>query len=278
MSAPKRPHGDLRSATHEASRGPAPGGPRVIVTRPAAQAAGWVERLRARGVEAIALPLIAIAPAADPQALAAAWSALPSRRLVVFVSPNAAERFFAARPEGAAWPADVVAATPGPGTADTLRTLGVPAAGVVEPAAEAAQFDSVSLWCRLQSHDWRGASVLIVRGDGGRDWLGDRLVEAGARVDHLAAYRRRPPAWSAADRALIAASQAAPRDHVWLFSSSQAIDHLEQAAGAAGWGASVAVATHERIAARARRAGFATVAEARPSVDAVVACIQSFGP
>jgi uroporphyrinogen-III synthase len=41
---------------------------RVLVTRPAAQAAGWVQRLGERGIEAFALPLIGITPAADPAA------------------------------------------------------------------------------------------------------------------------------------------------------------------------------------------------------------------
>ena len=36
--------------------------PRLLVTRPAAQAEPWVERLRARGIDAVALPLIEIAP------------------------------------------------------------------------------------------------------------------------------------------------------------------------------------------------------------------------
>jgi len=45
---------------------------RIIVTRPAAQAAAWVRSLAARGVDAVALPLIEIAPPADVNAVAAA--------------------------------------------------------------------------------------------------------------------------------------------------------------------------------------------------------------
>jgi uroporphyrinogen-III synthase len=46
---------------------------RVIVTRPAAEAAEWVEGLRARGFDAAALPLIDIR-AADAAPLRDAWS------------------------------------------------------------------------------------------------------------------------------------------------------------------------------------------------------------
>ena len=73
---------------------------RVLVTRPQPQADDWVSLLCARGIDAVALPLIEIAAAPDARAVAAAWASLPSRSLVVFVSPNAAERFIAERPHG----------------------------------------------------------------------------------------------------------------------------------------------------------------------------------
>jgi len=93
---------------------------RVVVTRPAAQAAAWVQQLRGRGIDAEALPLIEIAPVDDSSSLVDAWHAIARHRLVVFVSANAVERFFAARPDGVAWPDDVAAGAPGPGTADAL--------------------------------------------------------------------------------------------------------------------------------------------------------------
>ena len=89
---------------------------RVLVTRPRPQAIPWVEALRAQGVDAQALPLIDIAPAPDAAALSAQWLALADHALVIFVSPNAVERFFAARPAAASWPASLLAAAPGPGT------------------------------------------------------------------------------------------------------------------------------------------------------------------
>lgn len=41
---------------------------RVIVTRPAREAAQWVQQLQARGIQATALPLIAIGPASGLKA------------------------------------------------------------------------------------------------------------------------------------------------------------------------------------------------------------------
>jgi uroporphyrinogen-III synthase len=252
---------------------------RIIVTRPAAQAADWVVDLRAHGLDAAALPLIGIAPVDDAAALVVAWRGLAQQGLVSFVSPNAVRHFFAHRPEGAGWPAATLAGSPGPGTTRALEALGVPIAQIVEPAADAAQFDSESLWAQLRQHAWRDAQVLVVRGDGGRDWLAERLRDAGAQVTHVAAYRRVTPQFDAAQQALLHAALSAPEAHLWLFSSSEAIDNLAVLAPAgAEWSRARAVATHPRIASRARQLGFANVADARPSLAAVVACIQSIRP
>ena len=251
---------------------------RVIVTRPAAQAADWVRQLRARGIDAAALPLIGIAPIEDGAALVEAWRTLAQQRLVAFVSPNAAEQFFTRRPASNTWPTGVLAGSPGPGTTRVLVGLGVPAAQIVEPAADALQFDSESLWAQLAGRDWQGANVLIVRGDGGRDWLAETLRGRGARVAHVAAYRRSAPRFDAPETELLRSAIGAPAAHLWMFSSSEAIDHLAAATRAdlgADWSRAQAIATHPRIASRARQLGFWQVTQAQPSLDAVVACIQS---
>jgi uroporphyrinogen-III synthase len=248
---------------------------KVLVTRPAAQAAEWVAGLRERGLEADALPLIGIRPAHDAAAVRAAWAGLASHRLVMFVSPNAAEQFFALRPAGVAWPAAALAGSPGPGTSRTLRALGVPAACIVEPGADAAQFDSESLWQQLREHEWQGASVLIVRGESGRDWLADTLREHGAAVDFVTAYERCAPALDEAQQRLLREALQTPSAHVWMFSSSESIAHLEDIAPQADWRGAIALATHPRIAERARVAGFGAVHECRPSMEAVIACLQS---
>jgi uroporphyrinogen-III synthase len=257
---------------------------RVLVTRPLAQAAEWVEALRSNGIDAVALPLIAIVPPSDPLAVVDSWANLAGRRLVVFVSPNAALQFFARAPAVWAWPEHTRVASPGPGTTRTLIALGVPPRLIDAPADDAPQFDSETLWRSLQMRDWHGASVLLVRGPQGRDWLAARLAERGAVVDTLAAYERETPHLDATESALLDQALTAPRRFVWLFSSSEAIDHLQKLTsrrgdpGEAIWRASRALATHPRIAQRARDAGFAAVLESRPTPSAVVACIQSIRP
>ena len=250
---------------------------RLIVTRPAAQAADAVRQLAKLGLHAAALPLIGIEPVPDAAALQVAWLALPRCKLVVFVSGNAVEHFFAAakatdavakvgvgvRVVGPAWPVHVLAGSTGPGTSAALRVAGVPDAQIVEPAAGPAQFDSEALWARLQAHDggqeWTGQQVLVVRGEGGRDWLADVLRQRGAQVDFLAAYRRMAPRLDAAGQALLDAAQADPAQHLWLFSSSEAVAWLRTLAPAADWSRGRALASHPRIVQAACELGFGWV-------------------
>ena len=253
--------------------------PTVLVTRPAPQAAAWVDKLRERGLQAQALPLIAIEPMADTTPLREAWHLLPQRDLAMFVSPNAVTSFFAARPAARTWPKSLRAAATGPGTVEALVEAGVPAALCVAPRA--APFDSTALWAELQNEDWIGRTALVIRGDGGRDEFAQALRGAGAKIAFVQAYQRHAPEWSEAERALALAAIAAPGQHVWLLSSAEAIDHLLVLVTAlqpgTEWKQSIAVASHPRIAQRARRAGFGRVLEAPPVVDAVLSAIGSLG-
>jgi uroporphyrinogen-III synthase len=248
----------------------------VIVTRPAAQAAVWVDALRALGQPAQALPLIEIGPADDTEPLRQAWQALAGCALVMFVSANAVQAFFALA-EGAAWPAGVRAGATGPGTAAALRAVGLPEAAIVEPAADAPSFDSEALWARVSAEDWAGRQVLVVRGEEGRDWLADTLRGRGARVDFVSAYQRRVPLLDAAAQALLARALAVPAAHLWHFSSSQAVAHLRALAPGADWSRSQAIASHPRIAQAARTAGWMDVALALP-VPAEVARLAASWP
>jgi uroporphyrinogen-III synthase len=240
---------------------------RVIVTRPASQALPWVAALREQGVDAVALPLIGIEPAADPGALRTAWAHLDGAALAMFVSPNAVTHFFEARPVGAAWPETTRAGSTGPGTTAALRAAGLPPDIIVEPPAE-GPFDTESLWQQLAQQDWRGRRVVIVRGDGGRDWFAATLRGAGADVQFVTAYRRVAPA---VDATLVQAAMADAAAHRWHFSSSEAIDHLVNDSPGADWSAAIAWATHPRIADSARRQGFGRVTLVGVRVDDVVA-------
>jgi uroporphyrinogen-III synthase len=251
----------------------------VIVTRPAREAARWVAQLRAAGLEAVALPLIAIEPLDDPAQLQMARQRLPDYDALMFVSAAAAEHFFRA---GGALPPAVRQRfwATGPGTRGALQESGVPASAIDAPPADAEQFDSEALWARVQSQVHPGARVLIVRGGdasgqpAGRDWLAREIAAARGVCDTVVAYRRLVPSLGAAERR--AAAEAAAGRAIWLFSSSEAIANLCHALPATSWRSARAVATHARIAEAARNAGFGTVRVSSPGLAALVASIESF--
>ncbi len=267
---------------------------RLIVTRPAAEAAGWVDALRAQGWPAQALPLIHIAEPQDPctaQALHHARAHWAEMDALMFVSGAAVSHFFAHDlapvPPGGThtrfW-------APGPGTArllaQALARLGMAADRIDTPPTDAAQFDSESLWPVVAPQLQTGRRIGVVRGVSvdalatqpvqpagtGRDWLIRQCEAAGAEVQACVAYERRAPAWTDDARALAQQAQAA--DSVWLFSSSEALDHLQAAEPACDWSRAAALVTHPRIAARARAAGFGRVAETRPALPDVLRTLE----
>lgn len=253
---------------------------RVVVTRPAQEAQRWLEQLRARGHDAIALPLIAIGPAPDSDALLRARRRLPDYAAAMFVSANAVQGWMAPGP--LPWPLGQPRAwAPGPGTRDALLAAGVPAAAIDAPAADAGQFDSETLWAQVRGQLRDGQRLLLVRGAGadgrsaGREWLSQQLEAAGVQVDAVTAYVRSVPAWTPAQRAL--AQQAASDGAVWLFSSSEAAGNLARLLPPQDWQAARAVATHPRIAQAVRELGFGAVRESRPSLTEVLASIESAG-
>ncbi len=261
---------------------------RLLITRPQPQADAWVERLRARGIDAQALPLLAIDAVVNLSALHSAWRDLPRYALAMFVSPNAVSHFFAARPAELAaqgWPAGTRAGATGPGTLQALLMAGVPAALCAAPPPDATQFDSTALWAQLQGEPWTGREVLVLRGDGGRDEFAAHLRAAGAAVHFTQAYHRGAARLRAAEQAQLARAIAEPASHLWWLSSAEAVGYLPQLAPQADWRASQALASHPRIAERARALGFGSVFEAPPTLDAVLAslaqieaCLQSPPP
>jgi len=253
----------------------------VLVVRPRAQAAAWVAELGALGVPARALPLIEILPAPDAARVEAAFARAESadaQPVLVFVSPNAVHGFMDAvssvRGIDPDWPVHAWAAATGPGTVAALRERGVPSDRIVAPAADAAQFDSEALWTTFGAWPWQARPVWIVRGNGGRDWLGQQLRDAGADVRVVQSYGRAAPVLTDAERLLLAQALAEPVRWIWMFSSSEAIDHLQALAPAACWDAARALASHPRIAERARALGFQAVTIVSPAAAAVAAALK----
>src|SRR3546814_1374683 len=72
--------------------------------------------------------------------------------------------------------------------------------------------------------------VLIVRGEGGRGLLAERLREQGASVDYLELYRRSLPHYREGE---LAARVKAERLNALVVSSGQSFEHLQRQIGRA---------------------------------------------
>ncbi len=163
-------------------------GLKVVLTRPAGQNEDLALALRKQRAEAIVFPVLAIVDEEDSGAFDAALARLGDYDLALFISPNATQRAMARIRARAAWPARLQAATIGPASAQALREHGVE--NVLVPDG---RYDSEALLALPELQNMGGKRVVIFRGRGGRELLGDTLRERGASVDYAECYRRAVP-------------------------------------------------------------------------------------
>ena len=194
-------------------------GLKIAITRPRDQAAPLARRIEQAGGIPLLFPLLDIAPAQDQQALREQISRLAQFDLAIFISPNAVQYGMAAIRAAGELPQNLKIATVGQGSAKALREL-----GIAEVIAPAERFDSEGLLALPELQHVAGWRVLILRGDGGRELLGDTLRARGATVEYAACYRRSKP-----QQDIAALIDAVP--DALTVTSSEALDHLWQMLG-----------------------------------------------
>ncbi len=213
-----------------------------MVTRPAGQADHLVALIEAQGGRALRFPAIEIQDRPD-------WRlpALEGVHLAVFVSPTAVQKVFEKLER---WPQGVRAAAVGRGTRRALEQRGV--SDVLTPESGA---DSEALLALAPMQDVAGKRIVIFRGEGGRELLGDTLAARGAQLEHVACYRRVRPQ---ADTGPLLDAWERNEVHALTVSSAEGLDNLLALLGEAGrpyLALTPLFATHERIAQRARQLG-----------------------
>lgn len=261
----------------------APPACRVILTRPNGDNPAWVGALHNAGYRVEHWPLIDIAPVSHAAALRDLFAAAVNAHALVFVSPNAVAQAWAA-----GWRHDTHHHTrywvTGPGSQQALREVGVPESRIDAPPENAPQFDTEALWQTVKHQVQAQQTVWIFRGTDadhadatlqgvGRDWLMRQLQAEGVIVKTAAVYQRMCPTWL--DAQLAEAARAAHDHSVWVFTSSQAVAHLQRLLPSQDWRAARAIATHERIARAAERAGFSKVWVSQPTQAALLASLES---
>ena len=207
----------------------------------------------------------------------------------MFVSRSAVQHFFAQRPPEAVWPQQTRAWCTGPGTRKALVDQGLSQLDIDVPPAQGS-WDTEHLWPVVQAQVQPQDTIMLVRGTDsnaspltegttqvtpgvGRDWLAQQVLTQKAQIRWVVAYRRACPQWS--PECLRSAQMAATDGSVWVFSSAQALDHLGQLLPGMTWQKAKAVATHPRIALKAREMGFGQVITCSPTPHAVAASVES---
>jgi uroporphyrinogen-III synthase len=221
-----------------------------VITRPREQAGGLAALIETAGGRALLYPAIGIEDPADAAPALRAIGALESFDLVVFISPTAVRRAFGMMQKGRPWPAALRAAAIGRGSARELERQGV--SGTLIPESGA---DSEALLALPEMAGMSGKRVLIFRGEGGRELLGDALKARGAQVEYAECYRRVRPrtdmgpllaAWKEAAVHAVTVSSAAGLGNLFAMLGEDSAMRLRQ---------TPVFAAHGRVADAARRHG-----------------------
>ena len=243
----------------------------IVVTRPAAQAASLAEAIRAAGGHAILFPVIEILDPADIQPLIDVIDRLETCNLAIFISPNAVARAMRRITARRTWPPGLRSAAIGKGGVKALQRF-----GINEVIVPTRSFDSEGLLALPQLQTVAGQRVVIFRGDGGRELLGDTLTARGAQVEYVECYRRARPH---ADAAPLLKAWAHDEVHAITVTSSEGLRNLFEMVGEPGlsWLRRTPVfVPHPRIAAAARELGCGQVIESAPGDEGLIAALQQW--
>ncbi len=158
----------------------------VLVTRPQQRAASLCRLIEQAGGTALAFAAIEISEPQDPQSRDHARDNIDSYDVAVFISPTAVEQTIEYL---GSLPAALKVAAIGSRTDKTLGQHGITASIVPDGHDSEALLEHEAL-----SPDQIGSkNIVIFRGDGGRELLGETLRSRGANVDYANMYHRSLP-------------------------------------------------------------------------------------
>ena len=242
----------------------------IVVTRPAHQAALLAQMIRAAGGRVLLFPVIEIADIEDSSALDRLIDRLDEVDCVIFVSPNAVYKAMTLIKAHRAPPSNLRYAAVGHGSVRELAKFGV--SEVVAPA----RFASEALLALPEFASVAGRRVVIFRGVGGRDLLGEALVARGAHVEYAECYRRVLP--RADPSPLLAAWRASELNAVTV-TSSEGLRNFCALIGEGGraWlDKTPLFVPHARIAATARELNLRVVVQTAQGDDGLFAGLQQW--
>ncbi|WP_223490482.1 uroporphyrinogen-III synthase [Pseudomonas sp. A-RE-19] len=232
---------------------------RLLLTRPADESAALAGVLAEAGVFSSSLPLLDIEPIPASAKMREVIQNLNHYCAVIVVSKPAARIAVDLLNRHGLQPPVVKWFSVGAATAQILEDNGLDVSFPVDGDDSEALLELPQLREAIVRPD---ARVLIMRGEGGRELLAERLCELGASVEYLELYRRGLPQYPPAtlpDRI------EAERLNGLVVSSGQGFEHLRQLAGDT-WPALARLplfVPSPRVAEMARAAGAQTVVDCR---------------
>lgn len=164
-------------------------GKTVLVTRPAHQAAPLCRLIEQAGGKPLLLPALLINDRSTQPDITQRLARLDNYQLVIFISPNAVNIGLEAIERHGLDINKPLLATVGKGSARALQQR----LGRQPDLIPEGSYDSEALLALPQLQQVKGQSILIVRGEGGRELLADTLRSRGAVVDYAEVYRRDCP-------------------------------------------------------------------------------------
>ncbi|NJJ60390.1 uroporphyrinogen-III synthase [Pseudomonas sp. B14(2022)] len=195
---------------------------RVLLTRPAEESAALAAALSEAGILSSSLPLLDIEPLPVTPEQQAIFGDLGRYCAVIVVSKPAAR--LAIQQLDQAWP-QLSWFSVGAATAQVLADHGL---CVHYPQTGDDSEALLQLPALREAIARPGARVLILRGEGGRELLAERLREQGASVDYLELYRRFLPTY---DTGVLTRRIQLERLNGLVVSSGQGFLHLQALAG-----------------------------------------------
>jgi uroporphyrinogen-III synthase len=246
---------------------------RLLLTRPAEDCAALAQTLAAQGVVSHCMPLLAIEALDETPEQRSAFADLQRYCAVIVVSKPAARIGLQLLAQHGAPTPDLPWFSVGAATAAVLAEQGL---GVHFPDLGDDSEALLALPALQQAIAAPAPRVLILRGEGGREFLAERLRSQGVSVDYLPLYRRVLPQYAPGE---LSRQVQAERLNGLVVSSGQGFEHLLQLAGD-DWPALARLplfVPSPRVAEQARAAGAQIVVDCRgASAAALQAALEQF--
>ena len=227
-------------------------GRNIVVTRPEKQAKELAELIRAEGGRAILFPAVEIIGAADLRPLRDSIDRLEQFDMAIFISANAVTNAMSAIVKRRTLPETLRIAAIGAASRNALLRYGVKQ--VIHPTS---RYDSEALLDLPELRDVVDKNIVIFRGQGGRELLGEILRKRGARIEYVECYQRVKPS---GDPTLLKRLWANNELHAVTVTSSEGLRNLFEMMDATGKQMLREIplfVPHQRIAEEARKLGLA---------------------